>query len=83
MTITPFNMKAISIIKPGDASVLKVSQVPLPEKHAIPPGHVLIRNHFAGVNYIDIYQRSGKYPLPTPFILGRYIYNYVQPLRLS
>jgi NADPH:quinone reductase len=33
-------------------------------------GEVQIRQTAIGFNYIDIYQRSGKYPLPTPSGLG-------------
>jgi NADPH2:quinone reductase len=31
----------------------------------------LIKNQFAGVNFIDIYHRTGLYPQPMPFIPGR------------
>ena len=34
------------------------------------PGQVRIRHHACGLNYIDIYQRSGVYPLPLPHVLG-------------
>jgi NADPH:quinone reductase len=33
-------------------------------------GEVRVRHHAVGVNYIDIYQRSGVYPLPMPLALG-------------
>jgi len=32
---------------------------------------VLVKNHCGGVNYIDIYHRTGLYQVPLPFILGR------------
>lgn len=35
------------------------------------PGEVLVRVEAAGVNFIDIYHRSGQYKLPLPIQLGR------------
>ncbi len=34
------------------------------------PGEVRIRHHACGLNYIDVYQRSGVYALPMPLTLG-------------
>ncbi|MCW5653811.1 quinone oxidoreductase [Hydrogenophaga sp.] len=34
------------------------------------PGQVRIRHHAVGLNYIDVYQRSGLYQLPLPLALG-------------
>ena len=34
------------------------------------PGEVRIRQHACGLNYIDVYQRSGVYSLPMPLSLG-------------
>ena len=34
------------------------------------PGQVLLRQTAIGVNYIDIYHRSGLYPMPMPRIIG-------------
>ena len=34
------------------------------------PGEVRIRHHAIGLNYIDVYQRSGIYTLPMPLVLG-------------
>ncbi len=30
------------------------------------PGEVLIRHHACGLNFIDVYQRTGLYPNPLP-----------------
>jgi NADPH2:quinone reductase len=34
------------------------------------PGQIRIRHHACGLNFIDIYQRSGVYPLSLPVTLG-------------
>jgi NADPH2:quinone reductase len=34
------------------------------------PGEIRIRHHACGINYIDVYQRSGVYALPMPLSLG-------------
>ena len=34
------------------------------------PGEVLVRNTAVGLNFIDVYQRTGLYPLPLPLTLG-------------
>jgi NADPH2:quinone reductase len=33
-------------------------------------GEVLVRNHAIGLNFLDTYYRSGRYPHPTPFMPG-------------
>ena len=34
------------------------------------PGEVRIRHHASGLNYIDVYQRSGVYTMPMPLAMG-------------
>lgn len=34
------------------------------------PGQVRIRHHAVGLNYIDVYQRTGLYPFPLPLSLA-------------
>jgi hypothetical protein len=61
------HMRAIRIHEFGGPDVLRPEEVPDP----VPgPGQALVRIEAAGVNYVDIYQRSGLYPLPLPAILG-------------
>ncbi|HYA87048.1 MAG TPA: quinone oxidoreductase [Nitrospirota bacterium] len=61
-------MKAIMISNYGDASVLKRSEtVPKP---APGTGQALVKIHAAGVNFVDVYQRRGTYPVKLPFIPG-------------
>ncbi|KAI9592422.1 quinone oxidoreductase [Syncephalis fuscata] len=61
-------MKAIQIQRNGGSEVLEYTTVPRP---TAAPGQLLIRNHAAGVNFIDTYHRSGLYKLQLPTVLGR------------
>jgi NADPH2:quinone reductase len=61
-------MKTIKVSNYGDADVLKLTDTgPVPEPEA---GQALVRIHAAGVNFVDIYQRRGFYPVKLPFIPG-------------
>jgi NADPH2:quinone reductase len=61
-------MRAIRPNAPGTADVLTLTEVELAPPG---PGQAQVAVAFAGVNFIDVYQRSGQYPLPTPLPLGR------------
>ncbi len=52
---------AIAAQKPGGPEVLHARDLPLPEPG---PGEALVRHRAIGVNFIDIYFRSGLYPWP-------------------
>ena len=60
-------MKAIQISQAGGADVLKISDV---ERPSLNNDQALIDVTIAGVNFIDIYHRTGKYPVNLPFIPG-------------
>ncbi len=60
-------MKAIRIHSAGNPEVLRFEDVPAP---APGPDQALVRLHAAGVNFIDIYHRTGLYALPLPAIPG-------------
>jgi NADPH2:quinone reductase len=60
-------MFAIRPTHPGGPELLTLAETPTP---APGPGSVLIRVEAAGVNFIDIYHRTGLYPMPTPLPLG-------------
>lgn len=60
-------MKAIQVRANGGPEVLEYVDVPKPEPRV---GEVLVRAEAIGVNYIDVYHRSGLYKLPLPFIPG-------------
>lgn len=59
--------KAIRIEQPGGPEQLKLVQVVVGEPG---PGEVRIRHHAVGLNFIDVYHRTGLYPLPLPLQLG-------------
>ena len=60
-------MKAVRIHKFGGPEVMQLEDVPTPSPQA---GQVLVRLAAAGLNYIDVYQRSGLYPNPLPYTMG-------------
>ncbi|WP_144634721.1 quinone oxidoreductase family protein [Bordetella genomosp. 13] len=60
-------VKAIRIEQHGGPEVLKVAEVEVP---APAPNEVTIRQHAVGLNFIDIYYRTGLYPHPLPHGLG-------------
>jgi NADPH2:quinone reductase len=60
-------MRAIRVHRNGGPEVLQVEEIPVP---APGPGEALVRIAASGVNFIDVYQREGRYPIPLPFTLG-------------
>jgi NADPH2:quinone reductase len=60
-------MKAMRVHKHGGPEVLTLEEIPVPEPKA---GEARVKIEAIGVNYIDVYQRTGLYPLQTPFTLG-------------
>jgi NADPH:quinone reductase len=60
-------MKAIRVQSPGGQDVLKYEEVPEPKPG---PGQALVKLHAIGVNFIDVYHRTGLYKLPLPFTPG-------------
>lgn len=61
-------MKAIQIKHTGGSEVLDYVDLPVPEPK---PNEAVIKIAAAGVNFIDVYQREGRYKLPLPFIAGQ------------
>lgn len=59
--------EAIIVSRHGGPDVLELAEVEVPEPG---PGEVRIRQHAIGVNFIDIYYRTGLYPAATPHGLG-------------
>jgi NADPH2:quinone reductase len=60
-------MRAMRIHHPGGPEMIREDQV---ERPAPGPGEALVRVQYAGVNFIDIYKRTGAYKVPLPATLG-------------
>ena len=60
-------MKAIQVREPGGPEAMALVDVPMP---APGPGQALVRIAASGVNYIDVYFRTGLYKADPPIALG-------------
>ena len=60
-------MHAIQALKPGPAKVLRPATLTDPSPAA---GEILVKTTDIGVNFIDIYRRSGVYRVPFPHVPG-------------
>ncbi|EMD32574.1 hypothetical protein CERSUDRAFT_87891 [Gelatoporia subvermispora B] len=64
----PEKIQAIAIDKTGDIDVLERKTVDFPTP---PPGNIVVKVSWGGVNFIDTYYRKGLYPIQKfPQILG-------------
>jgi NADPH2:quinone reductase len=63
-----FMAKAIRLYQHGGPEVLRLEEI-----ETAPPGRgeIQVRHTAIGVNYIDVYDRTGLYPLRLPAVLGR------------
>jgi NADPH2:quinone reductase len=61
-------MQAIRIHQQGGPDVMHLEDLPT---LAPSRGHAVVRIEAAGVNFLDIYQRGGTYPIPLPAVLGQ------------
>jgi NADPH:quinone reductase len=61
-------MRAARVSRHGGPDVIAIVEVPDPTPG---PDQVLVRVDYAGVNFIDVYHRTGLYPQPLPFGLGQ------------
>jgi len=57
----------IQISQPGGPEAMHLVDLQVGEPG---PGEIRIRHHACGLNFIDVYQRTGLYPLPMPLSLG-------------
>src|SRR5450755_1665147 len=60
-------MKAVFVEQPGGPENLKYADISTPSPG---PGQALVKIAAAGVNFIDVYFRTGLYPAPPPVVLG-------------
>ena len=61
-------MKAIQISQVGGPEVLAFVDLPTPEPQ---PNEAVVQIKAAGVNFIDVYVREGRYPAPLPSVMGQ------------
>jgi NADPH2:quinone reductase len=61
-------MKAIQIQQPGGAEALQLVDIPVPKPK---PNEAVVEIAAAGVNFIDVYLREGRYKAPLPFVNGQ------------
>src|ERR1700722_4256885 len=61
-------MKAIQVERVGGPDVLQVANLPVPKPK---PNEAVVKITASGINFIDAYQREGRYNVPLPFIPGQ------------
>jgi NADPH2:quinone reductase len=61
-------MKAIQVKQTGGPEALEYVDLPVPEPK---PNEAVVKIAAAGVNFIDVYNREGRYKLPLPFVPGQ------------
>jgi len=61
-------MKAIQVSKTGGPEELVLVDLPVPKPK---PNEALVQVKAAGVNFIDVYFREGRYPAQLPFVNGQ------------
>lgn len=65
--MTPTTMRAIRIQAPGGAEAMVEEEIPVPMPG---PSEALVKVAYTGVNFIDIYKRTGLYKVPLPATMG-------------
>jgi len=60
-------MKAIRVHQYGGVEMMRYEDIPVPEPGA---GEARVKIEAAGLNFVDVYQRTGLYQLKLPFTLG-------------
>ncbi|KAH9048228.1 NAD-P-binding protein [Lactarius hengduanensis] len=73
----PAKIKAVGIYETGGVEVIQNLELPFPE---VKPSDLLIKVEWAGINFIDTYNRSGLYPVQFPFPIAREVSGVVLEL---
>ncbi|MBC7921752.1 MAG: zinc-binding dehydrogenase [Ferruginibacter sp.] len=70
-------MKAVQFSEHGPAEVLQLVELPTPQPRT---GEVLVKVAAAGVNYADVLQRKGTYPVPVtlPYVTGYEVVGVIE-----
>jgi len=61
-------MKAIQVKQTGGPEAMELAELPVPEPKA---NEAVVKLAAAGVNFIDVYHREGRYKVPLPFVPGQ------------
>src|SRR5271157_1043006 len=61
-------MKAIQIKQTGGPEVMELVELPVPQPKS---NEAVVKIKAAGVNFIDVYNREGRYKAPLPLVLGQ------------
>ena len=61
-------MKAIQIKQTGGPEVMELVDLPVPQPKS---NEAVVKIKAAGVNFIDVYNREGRYKAPLPLVLGQ------------
>jgi len=61
-------MKAIQVKQPGGPEAMELVELPVPQPKA---NEAVVKLAASGVNFIDVYQREGRYKIPLPCVLGQ------------
>jgi NADPH:quinone reductase len=61
-------MKAVQVQRTGGPEVLEVLDIPTPQPK---PNEAVVKIAASGINFIDVYQREGRYKVALPFVLGQ------------
>lgn len=67
MNDIPATMRAVRIHDTGGPEMLRIESIPVPRPRA---DEALVRLEASGVNFVDVYKRSGLYEIPLPATLG-------------
>ena len=69
---------AVRVHKPGGPEALVYEDV---QVGAPGPGQIRIKQHACGINFIDVYQRTGLYQNPLPLTLGMEAAGVIEAVR--
>jgi NADPH2:quinone reductase len=61
-------MRAIQVKKVGGPEALELVELPVPEPK---PNEAVVKVRAAGVNFVDVYYREGRYKTEVPFVAGQ------------
>ncbi len=61
-------MKAIHVKQVGGPEVMELVDLSIPQPKS---NEAVVKLSAAGVNFIDVYNREGRYKIPLPFVLGQ------------